>query len=195
MNVRQVVRALVTPVTMLALLAVVGYGAWWGYKQVTVDTTRPAATCVPTDVGGTLTPEHVTVRVLNGGETGGHAKTTRGFLIAYGFKVVYFNNSDRPVTVTTIVGNAADDPEVLLVQKMFDGAVTEGDGRADHVVDVIVGTKYQELNNPEKPTLPVEGPLCLPAITRPSGLASPSATPGSSASATPTPAKSSSKKK
>lgn len=178
---RQVIRVLKTPVTLLILLAILGYGAYWGYQQVSVDTKRGVTACVPTDVGSTLTPERVTVRVLNGGEAGGHAKRTREFLLAFGFRVIYYNNTDRSVQTTTILGNAADSPEVLLLQKMFDGAVTEGDGRADHVVDVIVPTKYQEIPNPPKPSIPVDGPVCLPPIT----AATPSATATESGTATP----------
>lgn len=179
---RQVIRVLKTPVTLLVLLAILGYGAYWGYQQVTIDDSRPAETCVMTDVGDTLTPDRVTIRVLNGGETGGQAKRTREFLLAYGFRGGAFGNADRKVEVATIVGNAPDDPEVLLVQQLFDGAVTEGDGRKDHVVDVIVATKSQMLADPPKPSVPVDGPVCLPRLS-PTGsaTASGSATPSPSA--------------
>lgn len=187
---RKAIRVLKTPVTMLALLAILGYGAVWGYKNATADSTGAQTQCVMTDVGGTLTPDKVTVRVLNGGTQGGHAKTTRSYLQAFDFKVIYYNNSDREVQTTTVVGNAANDPEVQLVAKMFDGAVTEGDGRADHVVDVIVPTKYQEFDNPPRPSVAVTGPVCLPAITTSSASASPSG----SASASPTATAKSTKK-
>lgn len=195
MNVRKVVQVLKTPVTLLLLLGVLGYGAYWGYKQVTLDTTRPDATCVMQDVGPTLTPDKVTVRVFNGGETGNHAKTTRSFLQAFDFHVIMFNNSDEKVETTTVIGNSADDPEVKLVAQMFDGAVTEGDGRADHVVDVIVPTQYQDLSkagdNPVT-TIAVDGPVCLPVINTATESASP--TPDTSTTPSPSPTASASKK-
>lgn len=162
---RKVIRVLKTPVTLLLLLAILGYGAKWGYDQATKDTSKPDAACVMQDVGDFLTSDKVTVRVLNGGETGGHAKNTRFFLISHGFHVTHYNNSDRKVETTTVIGNSADDPEVKLVAQMFDGAVTEGDGRADHVVDVIVPTPYQDRKNPPEPKVAVTGPVCLPVIT------------------------------
>lgn len=177
---RQVIRVLKTPVTLIILLAILGYGAMWGFEHATISDTRKAQACVATDVGANLTPERVTVRVLNGGTKGSHAKTTRNYLLAYDFRVIRYTNSERAVDTTTVIGNAADDPEVLLVAKMFDGAVTEGDGRVDHVVDVIVPTKFQELTDPPAPSIPVTGPVCLPVIT---STATESAAP--TASATP----------
>lgn len=200
MNVRRVVRVLKTPVTLLLLLGILGYGAYWGYKQVTLDPARPDATCVMQDVGKTLTPDKVTVRVFNGGETGNHAKTTRNFLIAFDFHVISYNNADEKVTTTTVIGNSADDPEVKLVAQMFRDSVTKGDGRADHVVDVIVPTQYQDLSkNTDHPvtSIAVDGPVCLPVINTATESASPtpdqSTTP--SPNSTPTATKKSTKKK
>ena len=187
---RQIVRVLKTPVTLLLLLAILGYGAKWGYDQATKDTSKPDAACVMQDVGDYLTSDKVTVRVLNGGETGGHAKNARFFLISHGFHVTHYNNSDRKVETTTVIGNSADDPEVKLVAQMFDGAVTEGDGRADHVVDVILPTKFEMLETPPT-SIPVDGPVCLPVIAK----ATDSASPSTSASASSTPTSTTSKKK
>lgn len=187
MQVRKVIRVLKTPVTLLLLLAILGYGAYWGYHQVTLSTDRPDTPCTMQDVGNTLTPDRVTVRVLNGGETGNHAKTTRGFLISENFHVISYNNADEKVETTTVVGNSADGPEVKLVAQMFKDAVTKGDGRVDHIVDVIVPTQYQDLSkNTDHPvrTIAVDGPVCLPVVATASDSASPSAS--VSASSTPT---------
>ncbi len=176
---RQVIRVLKTPVTLLLLLAILGYGAYWGLKNATADASTPEAACVVQDVGGTLTSDKVSVRVLNGGEKGGAAKNTRFYLLSFGYHIVSYNNSDREVDKVTIVGNAADDPEVKLVAQAFKApVVTEGDGRADHVVDVIVPTKFELVAAPPK-SIAVTGPVCLPVITSASATdsASPSATP------------------
>lgn len=197
MNARKVVRVLKTPVTLLLLLGILGYGAYWGYQQVTADPTRPEATCVMQDVGKTLTPDKVTVRVFNGGETGNHAKRTRSNLLAFGFHVISYNNADEKVETTTVIGNSADDPEVKLVAQMFRGSVTRGDGRADHVVDVIVPTQYQDLAGKDDhpvTTIAVNGPVCLPAITS-SVTASESPTPDPSSTPSTTPTAKSTKKK
>nr|WP_300150734.1 LytR C-terminal domain-containing protein [Propionicimonas sp.] len=177
---RQVIRVLKTPVTLLILLAILGYGAYWGYQQVTFDTSRPATPCVPQDVGGTLTSDRVTVRVFNGGEKPRAAKDTRNVLLAWHYNVIAYNNSNDDVTAVTVIGNSAEDPEVRLVAQAFKNATTKGDGRVDHVVDVILPTKFEMLETVPT-TLEVDGPVCLPPIA----AGSASATPSASTSATP----------
>jgi len=161
--VRQVIRVIKTPVTLIILLAILGYGAVWGYQQVTMPDNRKVATCVMTDVGANLTPDRVTVRVLNGGEIGGLAKLMAGYLRSHGFRVIYYNNSDQRVPNTVVVGNSVDDPEVKLMLGFFTGSTAKGDGRADHGVDVILGDKDTHIENPVA-SIPVTGPVCLPAI-------------------------------
>jgi hypothetical protein len=180
--VRQVIRVIKTPVTLIILLAILGYGAMWGYQHVTMPDNRRVETCVMTDVGPNLTPDRVTVRVLNGGETGQLAKLMAGFLRAHGFRVIYYNNSDERVPNTIVVGNSVDDPEVKLMLGFFTGSTARGDGRADHVVDVIMGDKDTHIENPVA-SIPVNGPVCLPPIA------------ASTESASPTPKPSASKKK
>jgi hypothetical protein len=183
-NVRQVIRVLKTPVTLLLLLGILGYGAYWGYQQATVDTSRSATPCVPQDVGGELTSDRVTVRVFNGGEKPRAAKDTRTVLLAWHYNVIAYNNSHNEVAVVTVVGNSADDPEVRLVAKAFKNATTTGDGRVDHVVDVLLPTKFEMLET--VPTaIPVDGPVCLPPIATSSESASPSASASAKPSATP----------
>jgi len=64
---------------------------------------------------------------------------------------------------------------------MFNGATTEGDGRLDHVVDVIVPTEDQQFDNPPAMSVPVTGPVCLPPITSASETATPTPSPTPSA--------------
>ncbi len=175
---RQVIRVIKTPVTLIILLAMLGYGAMWGYQHVTMPDNRPVETCVMTDVGSNLTPDKVTVRVLNGGEKGGLAKITAQFLRAHKFRVIYYNNSDERVPNTVVVGNSVDDPEVQLMLGFFTGSTAKGDGRADHVVDVILGDKNTQIEDPVS-SVPVTGPVCLPPIA--AATVSPTATPTPSA--------------
>lgn len=174
---RQIIRVLKTPVTLILLLAFVGFSAKWGYERATAPIPpRPPEPCVVMEVGDKLTPEYVTIRVLNGGTKGGLAKRTSTYLRAYGFTVTKVNNTERRIMETIIVGNSADDPEVKLLKGFFVDAKVEGDGRVDHVVDVLVGDKYASVKKP-KTSIAVEGgTVCLPALPR-SATATPTPTP------------------
>lgn len=158
---RKVIRVVKTPITLLVLLAILGYGAWWGYNTYNIPLTKAADTCVMTDVGTELTPDRVTVRTYNASLIPRLAKDARTYLLAWHFQVPDYNNSDRRLTGIVVVGNSADDPEVKLVQQFFPGSTAEGDGRTSHVVDVILGAKFEQLNEP-KTSYPVKGPVCLP---------------------------------
>lgn len=173
---RQIIRVLKTPVTLILLLAFVGYSAKWGYEHATAPIPpRPPEPCVVMEVGEKLTPDYVTVRVLNGGNKGGLAKRTSTYLRAYGFTVIRVNNTERRIQETVIVGNSADDPEVKLLQGFFVNAKAEGDGRADHVVDVLVGDKYATIKKPKTSIAVDGGTVCLPALPKSAATASPSA--------------------
>ncbi|MBA3019933.1 LytR C-terminal domain-containing protein [Propionicimonas sp.] len=160
----QVIRVLKTPVTLIVLLLFVIGAGFWSLKAVSAPSAKTANPCVSTDVGKELTPNRVSIRVLNASETPRQAKDTAAFVRPYGFNVIRVNNSERQVPVTTIIGYAADSPEVLLVQQFFPGSVTEGDGRADHVVDVLLGPNAERAVSPVT-SLPVSGQVCLPPRT------------------------------
>lgn len=176
--IRQVVRVLKTPVTLLLLLAFVGYGAMWGYEHAKAPAPgRPPIPCEPFDVGDTLTPQMVQVRTLNGGTRGGMAKTAASHLRAYDFKVIKINNTTERLENTVIVGKNADDPQVKLLTYFFKDAEVRGDGRIDGVVDVLLGTNSVRIPNPKVTTVEVDGPVCLPPDTV---LPTPSPTPSES---------------
>lgn len=179
----QVIRILKTPVTLIALLALLFGAGYWGYKAVTAESTKVANACVMTNVGSELTPKSVQVRTLNAGGKPLLAKQTANDLRPYGFTVIRVNNIDRIVDKTVIVGNAANDPEVRLVMQFFPDSVAEGDGRVDHVVDVLVGTAFVRTPNGPKTTLPVDGPVCLPPPLTATASATPDASASPSASA------------
>jgi hypothetical protein len=172
--VTQAIRYLKTPLTLIALLLLVLGAGYWGLKAVEAPIPKTVTPCVMTDVGDKLTPNFVQVRVLNAGAASGTARATGQYLRAYGYDVIRVNNDDRQVAETVIVGNAADSPEVLLVQQFFPGSIVQGDGRADHVVDILLGAKADRAPAPNT-TLPVSGKVCLP--------------PRNTASASPSPAK------
>ena len=108
---RQFIRVVKTPLTLLALTALVAFGGFWGYKNATAEIPpRPAEPCVMTDVGGVLTPKYVTVRTLNAGLNGGLAKRASTTLRSRGFFILKVNNSDQRMAQTVVVGNSKDDP-------------------------------------------------------------------------------------
>lgn len=180
----QVIRILKTPVTLIALLLILIGGGYWGLKAVSASTAASAATCVQTDVGKALTPDKVTVQVFNGSDTPRLAKDTRNYLLAYHFLVVTYNSTTQVIDHTIVLGNSVDSPEVKLVQQFFPGSVAQADGRATHVVDVLVGGKVIQDANP-KTSFPVDGPVCLPARTTATASANATGTPAPS----PTPTK------
>ena len=79
--------------------------------------------------------------------------------------------------------------------QFFPDSVAEGDGRADHVVDVLIGTGFVRTPNNPVTTVKVNGPVCLPppltgAASASAASASASASAAASPSATPTAKKS-----
>jgi len=171
----------------VALVAGVTAGGWYFGRQAaipavpvsppslapTVAPTQPSPTaiatghpflgpCQPTDVGTALHTNRVTVSVIGLGELR-VAKLTSAYLRANGFHVISFLELPDPTASTTVRGTTADSPEVKLVQHFFPGAVADGDGRADHTVDVLVAAAAQ-VQDPDA-SVPVSGQPCLPPIT------------------------------
>lgn len=161
----RVFRIIRTPITLLILLAILGYGAWWGWKNIIAPPqTTPAPPCVPTKVTNkSLKTSQVTVRVYNGGDKKGLASDITRDLRAKGFNVLDPANTDQKISTTVIVGNAATNPEVKLVKTYFFGAKIKADGRSDHTVDVLVGNTAVRFNTHGKASYPVKTTtVCLP---------------------------------
>ena len=183
---RQVIRVFKTPVTLIILLALVAVGGWWGLKNATAAIPpRPPEPCVKVDVGGKLTPNYVTVRTLNAGLRGGLAKRVSTEMRAVGYYILKVNNSDQKFAETVVIGNSKDDPEVKLVAGFFKNAKTQGDGRIDHVVDVLLGDNFGGYQVPPTSSVPVSGPVCLPPLPAPSTSAPPASIPAVSPSPSP----------
>ncbi|HYP43838.1 MAG TPA: LytR C-terminal domain-containing protein [Propionibacteriaceae bacterium] len=162
----RVFRLVRTPLTLLVLLGVLAYGAWWGYTNVLKETPPPPpAKCVPQQVkAGELRADQVTVSVFNGGTKKGLAGDVGRSLRQRGFKVQRTDNTDEKIQRTVIVGAGAKNPEVLLVKGFFKKAVVKADKRPDHSVDVLVGNDYAGFNKKGKATIKVKAKaVCLPA--------------------------------
>lgn len=161
----RVFRIVRTPLTLLVLLGVLAYGAWWGYTNVLKETPPPPpAKCVPQRVSeGELKAAQVTVSVFNGGTKKGLAGDVGRSLKERGFKVQRTTNTDEKIEKTVIVGAGAKNPEVLLVKDFFKKSVIKVDKRPDHSVDVLVGNDYGGFNKKAKTTFKVKATsVCLP---------------------------------
>lgn len=167
MDSRRVIRAIKTPLTLLALVAFVWFAARWGWDAARAPIPpRPPQPCIVREVGPELKPEHVYVQVYNGSKTNGLAKRLGSILSADGFKVIKRVNADRDdYEASEVVGHAEDSPEVILVRQAFQDIAFRADGRIDHTVDVVIGN--QQPAPVEAPTLGVplpDGTACLPQV-------------------------------
>lgn len=175
---QRVLKALVTPVTLLALLAVLLYGAWWGYKSFTAEPPAPEPTPCVTQSATVLKSADVSVRVLNGGFTSGLAGKVSANLKAKGFKILRVGNTDERIKATVIVGKDAESPEVKLLTALFPKSEARPDGRVDGTVDVLVGSEFAGIDDKAPVEIAVPGgSVCLPASPSPSPVPSPAPSP------------------
>ena len=169
----RVFRIVRTPLTLLVLLGILFYGAWWGYTNVIQPVPAlPPDPCVEQTVSkGTLRSSQVTVSVYNGGNRRGLAGDVGRSLRAKGFKVQRTANTQEKISKTVIVGANAKNPEVLLVKGFFKDAVVKSDKRSDRSVDVLVGNKYGGFNKKASATIGVKTPtVCLPSVKSPTPM-------------------------
>lgn len=163
-----VLRALRTPVTLIVLLCILGYAAWWGYERVTEPLPPPQRDpCVPQAIEkGQLQSAQVTVRVYNGGTERGLAGDVAASLRSKGFQVSTVGNTDEKITKTVIVAQGKDNPETKLVLGFFKGAtVREDPNRVDHGIDVLVGDAETGWNAKAPSSLEVKSAtVCLPKL-------------------------------
>ncbi|WBQ05114.1 LytR C-terminal domain-containing protein [Kribbella sp. CA-293567] len=157
-----------TPITMVVLLSVLVGGAWWGWESLTRSNAGPS--CVEAKMANDrLTPKQVSVNVYNGGAKAGTAAAVAKVLAKYGFHVSKIANEPNGNKVTGIElrGTTANGPEMNLVAGQVKGRPKAvADARADHSVDLVIGSGYPGLR--EKPlqsiALPKDTTLCLPSI-------------------------------
>ncbi len=162
----RIFRAVRTPFTLLVLLGILCYGAWWGWSNVIREVPpAPPAPCVEQDLPkNRLKSSQVTVSVFNGGNKRGLAGDVGRSLRERGFKVQTTSNTLQKVGKTVIVGAGIKNPEVLLVKAFFKDAEVRADKRVDGSVDVLVGNRYGGFNKKAKTTYTVKSAkACLPA--------------------------------
>jgi hypothetical protein len=168
-------RTLSTPITLIVLLGLLAAGAIWGYKAVTAKVpVTPPPPCVTLPMTDLLTSS-VTVNVYNGGTTRGLASSVSEALKQGGFLIGKVDNTDERTYGATIVGAAADNPEVQLAAAWFVNPQIRADDRPDHSVDVLLGADFVQatgmiIPGPASVALP-SGEVCLPASATPTPVA------------------------
>jgi hypothetical protein len=167
----RILRAVRTPFTLLVLLGILCYGAWWGWSNVIREVPpAPPAPCVEQDLPkNRLKSSQVTVSVFNGGNKRGLAGDVGRSLRERGFKVQTTTNTLQKVQKTVVVGASTKNPEVLLVKRFFKDAEVRADKRVDGSVDVLVGNRYGGFNKKASTTYKVKSAkACLPPQPTPS---------------------------
>jgi len=162
----RIFRAVRTPFTLLVLLGILCYGAWWGYGNVIREVPpAPPAPCVNQKLPkNQLKTSQVSVSVFNGGEKVGLAGDVGRALRERGFKVQTTTNTLQKVQKTVIIGAGAKNPEVLLVKAFFKDSEVKADKRRDGSVDVLVGNRYGGFDRKASTTYTVKSAkACLPA--------------------------------
>lgn len=168
-----------TPVTLILLLLVLGWGLWWGWEQLTQPAViKPPDPCV-TYSASVLTSSQVTVKVFNGGQTAGRAGQITEQLKNKGFVTKSPANTTEVVDHTIVIGSAADAPAVQLVLAFFPEAEARGDGRTDGTVDVLVGDNFPGFNDGAPTEIGVPGgTVCIPGANVPTPEPAPEPQPG-----------------
>lgn len=161
----RVFRLVRTPLTLLVLLGVLCYGAYWGYNNIIAPVpAAPPEPCVNQTVAkGKLLSSQVTVSIFNGGSKRGLAGDVGRLMRDRDFTVQRTTNTNEKIQKTVIVGAGTKNPEVLLVKAFFKDAEVRADKRADHTVDILVGNKYAGFNKKAPTSYAVKtDTVCLP---------------------------------
>lgn len=175
---RQYLRLIGTPVTLLLLLAFLLYGGWWGFGHLLAPVVATPTPCTTQGVGKTLASSKVSVRVYNGGTEVGLASRVATQLRGVGFITLGTGNTGESVGKTVIVGSTKDAPAVRLVAAFFKGATIRADHRIDGTVDVLVGDDYAGMNTAAPRSIAVPGgKVCLPPPSAPATAPTAKATP------------------
>ena len=174
------------PITGLILLAVVAYGAYWGWQAAfnsdsdVVSTGCPTSSATTALVSGTaattttpaaptstgplvLQPADVLVNVYNATARPGLAANTASALRDRGFTIGETANDPLARAIPGIAeirARTADLPAVLLLVQEVPGATVVADGRTDDSVDLVMGETFNGLGDPALVT-----PVLLPTPT------------------------------
>lgn len=139
----RIFRLIATPLLLLGLLALLAWGAFWGWQNLTAPLPEPAPTPCVTVSTDLVNVTNVSVRVYNAGFTSGLANRVKTRLTDAGFKVIKVDNSDERVTKGVIVRTSEDNkPAIRLVSSYFTEVAVEFDDRVDGTVDVLLASDW-----------------------------------------------------
>ena len=150
-------RHLLTAVTLLVLLALVGVGGYYGYKELFAPVGDDATAASPGGKGcekglrkgETVRTRDVTVSVLNAGSRSGLAGQVQGRLVKRGFIAGTADNApdDQVVRFVRVLAPSRKDPAARLVAVQFGPRTVIQRTRVDlgPGVDVIVGDRFKGL--------------------------------------------------
>jgi LytR cell envelope-related transcriptional attenuator len=157
-----------TPVTMIILLGMLVGGFWWGWNSLINSSAEP--NCVEQELpNNRLVPKQVVVNVYNGGAKAGTAARVAEELEKRGFNIGKIANEPKgdKIDVVSVRGTSDTSPELKLVAgQLAQKALTVGDNRPDHIVDIVVGVGFSKLNTKGMPSVavPPGSVQCLPVI-------------------------------
>jgi hypothetical protein len=158
-----------TVVTLAVLAAMLGFGAVWGWDKLTAPLPKlasaPACVETPIEPGDTVTPEQVTVSVLNAGRRSGLASRTMTALGDAGFNKGDSGNAPAKTAVTyaQIWTDDPSSPAVALLASWVPRArVVQHD--IDQVgVVLVVGDKFRDLAHGKPSVAATKGTtICSP---------------------------------
>ncbi|MDO5084251.1 MAG: LytR C-terminal domain-containing protein [Arachnia propionica] len=170
----RIFRLIATPFLLLGLLALLVWGAFWGWRNLTAPLPEPEPTPCVTHTTDLLTPNQVTVRVINGGQTVGLANRIGEALIEAGFRVDKISNTEERIDKVVIIRSGSNNADAAtLVGSHFNDAVIENDARIDGTVDILVGNNFPGQAASPLTEVPVSsGTICLAPSPSPTDLPS-----------------------
>ena len=188
----RIFRLIATPVILLGLLALLIWGASWGWKALTEPLPSPSPTPCVVEEAELVNVTHVSVRIFNGGFTSGLANREARRLTEVGFKVIRVDNTDERIRGTVIRANENQTGQIRLVKSYFLEPTVEYDDRIDGTVDIYLGTDFLGANDGSDPANPPlfqvsapDGQICVVPEPSPSPSPSLSGSPSPTAAETP----------
>lgn len=162
-----------TPLLLLGLVALLIWGAFWGWRNLTAPLPTPEPTPCVTVTTELVNITQVSVRVYNAGFTSGLASRVGSKLEEVGFQVVRIENTDERVTRGVVVRANKDNPSgIRLVASYFASVEIEYDDRVDGTIDVLLASDWGEYG--ETPLYQVstgtQGTTCVPPDPSPSDM-------------------------
>ena len=165
----RIVRLIATPLLLLALLALLLWGAFWGWQNLTAPLPEPEPTPCVTVSTDLITVQDVSVNVYNAGFKSGLANRVSTRLRGVGFNIMRVDNTEERVTSGVVIRtNEENRPAIRLVTSYFADFTLEFDDRIDGTIDVLVGSDFQGFGDKPLKSVTAGKTLCVmptPSVT------------------------------